>query len=483
MKEIPAALINSLKDVEGFNEESFLQVHSSGEQVTSIRINPFKESAIGNKQIATGNNPDISKPATNKQQTATNVPLTTNDQLSTKPIPWCATGKYLSKRPSFTLDPLFHAGAYYVQEASSMFIDHVLKQLFSEHTPGRVLDLCAAPGGKSTLLASALPTSFIVSNEVIKSRVTILAENISKWGSSNVVVTHNDPRHFQKFSGYFDLLVVDAPCSGSGLFRKDINAVNEWSEENVDICSMRQQRILADAIPAIKNNGYLIYSTCSYSKKEDEDICDWIVDNMGLEPVSIAIDPSWGIIATLSGKHNAPGYRFYPDKLAGEGFFIACFKQVNDVEEMDIPSGELQAISKAEKDLLRPWLKNIEQLEFFKQKETIIAFPREFKDDVSIAQAQLNVRKSGVAVGSIKGKDFIPHHELALSQIVNDDLPYLAVDYDNAIQYLKRKDLVADLPPKGWMLMKHEGLNLGWIKVLPNRINNYYPTEWRILKD
>jgi 16S rRNA C967 or C1407 C5-methylase (RsmB/RsmF family)/NOL1/NOP2/fmu family ribosome biogenesis protein len=450
---LPEPLIKSLKDVAGFNEEQFLKVHASGEQVTSVRFDPLKPTSTLNLNISAD-------------------------------VPWCASGKYLSERPSFTFDPSFHAGAYYVQEASSMFIDHIVKQLYSPvYFPKKILDLCAAPGGKSTLLASAFPESFIVSNEVIKSRVTILAENISKWGSSNVVVTHNEPRHFQQLKGYFDLMVVDAPCSGSGLFRKDIKAIDEWSEANVEMCSMRQQRILADAIPALNKDGYLIYSTCSYSKDEDENICDWIMENLHLEPLSIDIDPSWGIVETLSEKYRVPGYRFYPDKLGGEGFFVACFKQVNEVDEFDMDVKELQAISKAEKDILKPWFNTIDELDLFKQKETIIAYPKKFKNDVAIAQSKLNVRKSGVAAGVIKGKDFIPHHELALSHIVNKELPFVEVDYDNAIRYLKRKDLLIDLPTKGWTLVRYEELNLGWIKVLPNRINNYYPPEWRILKD
>ncbi|HEX8334866.1 MAG TPA: methyltransferase domain-containing protein [Segetibacter sp.] len=450
---LPTELIESLKNVSGFNEESFLEVHASGEQVTSVRLNPLKSASYSMLNIA-GN------------------------------VSWCSTGKYLTTRPSFTFDPSFHAGAYYVQDASSMFIDHILKQLYQQNSfPKKVLDLCAAPGGKSTLLASALSKSFIISNEVIKSRVTVLAENLSKWGSSNVVVTHNDPRHFQQLKGYFDLMVVDAPCSGSGLFRKDVNAIKEWSEANVEMCSMRQQRILADAIPSLKKDGYLIYSTCSYSKEENENVCDWIMENLHLEPLTIEIDSEWRIVETISEKYKVPGYRFYPDKLNGEGFFIACFKQPNDVDDFYLDAKELKSISRSEIEIIQPWFEDMNELEFLKQKETIIAYPKKFKEDIAFVQEKLNVRKSGVAAGVIKGKDFIPHHELALSHVVKGSLPFIDVDYDNAIRYIKRKDLNIELPAKGWMLVKYEGLNLGWIKVLPNRINNYYPPEWRILKD
>ena len=258
----------------------------------------------------------------------------------------------------------------------------LLKTLYQEKAhPERVLDLCAAPGGKSTLLAARLPNSFIVSNEVIKNRVTILAENMSKWGCLNAAVTHNDPADFKKLPGFFDLLVVDAPCSGSGLFRKDERAIDEWSEENVAHCSLRQQRILADVLPSLKTGGHLIYSTCSYSVAEDETICDWLVNEMGIQPVSIPVDPSWGIVETLSPDCQVPGYRFYPDKIKGEGFFLACFQQMNEVDEKEYYPGKMPAPSKAETQLVNLWLNTPDHFYLFKQKETIIALPEKWKNE------------------------------------------------------------------------------------------------------
>ncbi len=219
-----------------------------------------------------------------------------------------------------------------------------------------VLDLCAAPGGKSTLLASALPNSFIVSNEVIKTRVTVLAENISKWGSSSVVVSNNDPKDFKRLPAFFDLMVIDAPCSGSGLFRKDADAISEWSEANVQLCSMRQQRILADVTGSLQENGYLIYSTCSYSKEENEDICDWIVDEFQLSSIKMHVDRSWGIVETISLKHAAYGYRFYPDKVKGEGFFVACFQQTNFVDEYHSYQPSSTSLSKQELAIIQSWV-------------------------------------------------------------------------------------------------------------------------------
>ena len=266
-KGVPNELLLSLKGIEGFDEKSFIDVHENSRQVVSIRINPAKISA--------------------------------SPFPESKPIPWSSTGYYLPDRPSFTLDPLLHAGAYYVQEASGMFLEQCLKQTIDLSLPLKVLDLCAAPGGKSTLIQSFLSEeSLLVSNEVIKSRASILVENISKWGDENVIVTNNDPRDFSRLPGFFDVMVVDAPCSGSGLFRRDPGAIDEWSASAVETCAMRQQRILSDAYECLKQNGILIYSTCSYSPQENEDVCDWLLAEHNLTSLKISIKPEWNIVET-----------------------------------------------------------------------------------------------------------------------------------------------------------------------------------------
>ncbi|MCW3106760.1 MAG: methyltransferase [Segetibacter sp.] len=450
---LPQSLIDSLTGLPGFDKDTFINVHQNASQVTSIRVNPLKPT-----------------PAIN------DLPVERN-------VPWCETGRYLSERPSFTLDPVFHGGAYYVQEASSMFLDHVVKEIYKNETaPPRVLDLCAAPGGKSTLLATALPGSFIVSNEVIKTRVGVLAENISKWGSDHVIVTNNDPKDFKRLPGYFDLMVVDAPCSGSGLFRKDTNAIDEWSEANVEMCSLRQRRILTDTIGSLKENGYLIYSTCSYSIQEDEAICDWIVDEFDLQPVKIPVDLSWGIVEAISSKHAAPGYRFYPDKVQGEGFFIACFKQTNAVDNFYGYHNKVAVAAKQIQSIVEPFLKNPRDYLISDQKEIVIASLKKWEEEIATISKTLNVRKSGVAIGTVKGKDLIPHHELALSYLLAADIPYVHLEKGDALKYLRRQDLSLDIEKKGWTIFRYGDINLGWVKVLPNRVNNYYPTNWRILK-
>ena len=229
---LPNDLLNSLEGIKGFDKEAFVKVHESGEQVTSIRVNPFKSSMVNGQWSMS---PHIH-----------NSPLTIDDK-----IPWTAYGYYLSSRPSFTFDPLFHAGCYYVQDASSMFLEQALKQSVDLSAPLKILDLSAAPGGKSTHILSLISNnSLLVSNEVIRSRANVLKDNLVKWGCNNVIVTNNDPKDFQKLENYFDVIVVDAPCSGSGLFRREPEAIEEWSEQNVTLCSQRQQRILADVLPS-----------------------------------------------------------------------------------------------------------------------------------------------------------------------------------------------------------------------------------------
>ena len=459
-QQLPAALLASLQTVKGFDENAFKEIHRSGEQVTSIRLNPNK---IFNTQCSIFN-------------------------IQPEKIPWTSHGYYLSSRPSFTADPLFHAGAYYVQEASSMFLEEAIRQTCELSKPLRVLDLCAAPGGKSTLIQSIISSdSLLVSNEVIKTRVNILSENITKWGAANVVVTNNDPGNFQRLPEFFDLIIVDAPCSGSGLFRKDPEAIDEWSLNNVTLCSQRQQRILSDILPALKPGGILIYSTCSYSAAEDEDICDWLLSGIQYPVSSIPLQTKneWNIIETNSGKHNAYGYRFYPDKLKGEGFFIAAFKKEGTVmDEKNTTSKnkpQLQSLSKNEIEIIKPYCNNIDPLSFFKWQEEIIAIPSFLLNDLLLVQPLLYLKKAGVKIGTIIRNELIPDHEFALSKLPADSIPSIEVDKLTALQYLRRQDMIIDTGIKGWALIKFQHASLGWAKILSSRINNYYPKGWRIL--
>ncbi|MEO6150135.1 MAG: RNA methyltransferase, partial [Mucilaginibacter sp.] len=401
-----------------------------------------------------------------------------------KNVPWCADGYYLDARPSFTFDPLFHAGAYYVQEASSMFIDHIIKHIKPKEDTIKVLDLCAAPGGKSTLLSSALNSDdLLVANEIIKTRVPVLADNLNRWGAANTIVTNNDPKDFTRLKGFFDVILVDAPCSGSGMFRKDPAARNEWSEANVNLCHQRQERILADVLPALKQDGYLIYSTCSYSHRENEDILDWLCENFGLESVDIPVDEDWGITVSKSDKHKATGYRFYPGKVMGEGLFAACLRKTEDTGELSTyKNNAQQKLPAGEIDRIKAYINNPDDYYYFKVNDDWLAIGREHKESLNTLHKNLYIKKSGVRIGKFAGRDMIPDHELALTTIINKDaITETPLNYDEAIAYLRKDNINPNTTTQGWSLMTYEGLALGWAKLLPNRVNNYYPKELRIL--
>jgi 16S rRNA C967 or C1407 C5-methylase (RsmB/RsmF family)/NOL1/NOP2/fmu family ribosome biogenesis protein len=471
--QIPQQLIDSLDGIAGFDKQSFENVHAFPEQVTSIRINPFKKSMVNGDPMTIGWSIGCSP---------------THDSPLMTHVPWTEHGHYLSRRPSFTFDPLFHAGCYYVQEASSMFLEQALKQTIDLSKPIRILDLCAAPGGKSTHIQSLITKdSLLVSNEVIKSRANILKDNIIKWGNNNVVVTNNDPADFAKLENYFDVIVIDAPCSGSGLFRRDEEAIAEWSLNNVALCSQRQQRILADTWPALKPGGVLIYSTCSYSKKEDEEILDWIAnefapDSYRDDSLQLAVDKEWNILE-IKSQTGSYGYRFWPDKVKGEGFFIGCFRKAGEEENFSLRvKNKAEFATKKDISIVRPWLTESDHV-FVKHNNIVYAIPSALAADVNLLLTTLRVQYSGIIVGEIFGDKMAPAHALAMSNLVNKTIPHTVTDYENAIQYLKKKEFNAGTKDIGWQLVKYEGFNLGWIKVLANRSNNYYPKELRILKD
>lgn len=482
---LPKELLSSLEGVKGFDRTAFEKVHEDGSRVTSIRWNPAKMPVMqGGGGIIGGK------------------------------VPWSTMGYYLAERPSFTFDPLFHAGAYYVQEASSMFLEQALRQAVDLSRPLRVLDLCAAPGGKSTLIQSLLSdNSLLVSNEVIKTRVNVLEENMVKWGGANGVITSNDPRDFSRMENYFDVIVVDAPCSGSGLFRRDAEAIGEWSAANVALCHQRQQRILADCWPALKQDGVLIYSTCSYSQAENEDILDWMIDSLQAAGIVLQVEKDWNIIET-SGCKGGWGYRFYPDKLKGEGFFITCVrkqdggefvypgnrrqggdrqrpdkkgydKQGGNKQVSNRPGADKQSadkLTKQDEEGVRSWIREDAPVFLFSHNDHVYCLPEHLKDDLSYLQANCYLKRAGIMTGKLAGKDFVPGHELAVSVLIRRDLPAIALSRADAIQFLRKEDIRPEGEHRGWALVQYEGQNLGWIKALGNRANNYYPKEWRILK-
>lgn len=452
---LPQEFLESIKGITGFRQEAFEQVHQSGEQVTSVRLNPGKTMNV----------------------------LPAGFAAAAQQIPWTSMGYYLDERPSFTFDPLFHAGVYYVQEASSMFLEQAIRQLCPESQTFKALDLCAAPGGKSTHLLSLLPVnSLLVSNEVIRSRAAVLKDNIIKWGSANVVVTNNDPKDFASLESFFDLIVVDAPCSGSGLFRRDPEAIGEWSLNNVQLCSQRQQRILADGWPALKEGGLLVYSTCSYSKEEDEDIMDWISLELGAENCTLATAPEWGILETGSAGGNK-GYRFWPDKVKGEGFFLACFRKTNGEQEVRIKTRKQpDTASRSEKEMTAKWM-NTSGKVLIKHQQTVYAWPEDQFNEYSFLLEKMRVQYSGVKAGELMRDKLVPDHALAMSGLMLPSLRRIELPREEAIRYLQRKEIRLAGESPGWALACYTGKTLGWLNILPGRVNNYYPKELRILRD
>lgn len=448
MAKLPPELLSGLKGAKGFDPEKFEAIHNTVPP-TSVRIHPEKGGDyFSDKQV----------------------------------VPWCDTGRYLEERPVFTLDPAFHAGAYYVQEASSMFLHHAISSLTAERKGLRVLDLCAAPGGKSTLIASLLDkTSLLVSNEVIRSRASILEENMSKWGYMNTWVTCNAPKDLGKLKGYFDIIVVDAPCSGSGLFRKDEAAIDEWSTDNVALCSQRQQKILADVMPALKEGGTLIYSTCSYSTEEDEDILEWLAADFELATMKIPLEKEWGVVEVETEEKHMYGYRFYPYHLSGEGFFIAALQKQSEQKEMKegkYKSAHDLAVYKQSSFLLESsnWL-------CLSHNDEYRAIYIEQEKDYHLLKGSVFFRKLGLGLGTPIKKQWLPSHDVALSIDKSKSLPAIELDRSQALKYLKKEE--ADLPDmeKGWYMVSYNGLGLGWLKNVGGRYNNYLPKHWRIRMD
>ncbi len=396
-------------------------------------------------------------------------------------ISWTESGYYLKERPSFTLDPVFHAGAYYVQEASSMFLEQALKQSVDLTASLRVLDLCAAPGGKSTHLLNLISEdALLISNEVIRSRASILSENIQKWGSANVVVTNNDPEHFQKLSGFFDVMVVDAPCSGEGLFRKDAAAMNEWSEDNVALCSQRQRRILSDVWPALKENGILIYCTCTFSEEENENNLAWMSSGHDVEFIELAV-ASFPGIETIR-KEGTVGYRFYPHNVNGEGFFISVMRKKNTQQPVRARGKKVfNTPSKKVLEQLDHWVKSSKQFRFLQQDDLILMLPALHYEEIEFLSQQLHIVSKGTAVAEVKHEKLIPEHAFALSvHLDRSHFKVIDLTLEQALAYLRKENLMLAEGERGFALVAYQNYPIGWVNLLGNRINNLYPSSWRI---
>jgi 16S rRNA C967 or C1407 C5-methylase (RsmB/RsmF family)/NOL1/NOP2/fmu family ribosome biogenesis protein len=442
MSAFPPDFINSLKHIPGFNEDAFVKAHEKPAP-TSIRVNPFKKTPL-------------------------------NFEFSGK-VPWAGDAFYLEERPVFTADPLFHAGCYYVQEASSMFIEQALKQLVNFDKEIFALDLCAAPGGKSTILSSLLSEkSVLVANEVVKNRADVLTYNLAKWGNCNHIVTNNETSSFSNLKGIFDVVVVDAPCSGSGLFRKQEDAPNEWSLYAVEQCSIRQRKILEDILPVLSQDGHLVYSTCSYSSSENEEIVKWLIAEHGLEMVPVKLEEEWGIEDT------GFGYRFYPYNLEGEGFFCCVLRSPGTGHPNLSRKNSFKEVSKTEKAIISEFIDLKEYHHLILHNEEYKILNNNCLYLINSIKNDLYFKSVGTPIGGIKHDELIPHHFLSLSNHLKTSVESLELTDDESIKYLKKEDLKFPGISKGLKLFTNKGFGIGWGKNLGTRINNYLPSHFQI---
>ena len=402
--------------------------------------------------------------------------------LSLSVVPWAGAGCYLESRPVFTADPLFHAGCYYVQEASSMFVEQVVRQ----HVDGsiRALDLCAAPGGKSTHLLALLPQgSMLVSNEPMPLRAQVLAENVTKWGNASSVVTKNEPADFAPFRNFFDFVLVDAPCSGEGMFRKDSFAVEQWSVSNVESCAKRQRDIVADIWESLRPGGLMVYSTCTFNREENEDCVEWIANELGAEILEVKVPDDWNITGSLTTE-DLPVYRFIPGYTSGEGLFMAVLRKDGfaAVAQPRLPRFQ-QAPAKIKGEVAK-WIVGPERFDFVMQGDTVVAMPKEHTAAMLALQQKLRVLHAALPLAEVKNNKLLPLHALAMSTELNvSAFNTVELEREKALAYLHREALLFADAPIGHLLLTYKGTPVGFVKNIGNRANNLYPAEWRIRKN
>lgn len=385
-------------------------------------------------------------------------------------VPWCENGFYLNERPSFTLDPLFHAGTYYPQEAGSMYIDAILRILDLPENP-IVLDACASPGGKSTLIASFLEgKGLLLSNEIIRSRAEILNENVSKWGYDNCFVSCNDTKAFSSMNAAFDVVLIDAPCSGEGMFRKDPNARLEWTEESAANCAVRQTEILENIWPSINSGGYLIYSTCTFNPAENE---EQIRDFLSYNEAELVALPQFENITYFEKNFGA---QFIPGKIEAEGFYCVVLKKLDEEREFKYKAKEMKTL-----DLkLISFLEIPETKHVWQEEGTVFTTSRSNFEFYQKWKSKLYWMKKGIELGTVIKNKFIPDIQLALCHMLEPKFPKLLVTREEALHFLKGDVFPIATEEKGYHVIQFENVNLGFVNHLGNRFNNLYPKHWRI---
>lgn len=411
-------------------------------------------------------------------------PYKTLEAPAGKAVPWNRYGRYLPVRPSFTADPLFHAGAYYVQEASSMFVEHIVRSV-PEDERRRILDVCAAPGGKSTIYSTlAGAEGIVVANETVRPRALSLADNIRKWGIGNTIVTNNDPLHLAGLREWFDIVAVDAPCSGEGMFRKNTDARAQWSRDNVDMCAERQRHILSDAWEALRPGGLLIYSTCTFNRQENEDNVAWMSEQFDCEDAAPTVPAEWNIQETVAGGIGC--FRFWPHRLAGEGFFAAAIRKGGQKGRPVKPKARKPLLAETTKNEaleLAQWVGQPELMRFARIGDNLYGYYEASFAEMRMAAEYLNTIHSGVCMGQLFGRSLKPDHSLAMFHDVNRRaVPVTDLALPDALRYLRKEELpTASIACDGINLVTFQSHPIGWAKKVASRINNLYPKSQMIL--
>lgn len=448
---LPTAFVERMRRLLGDDYDAFELALQETPSV-SLRLNPLKPIVFAGDEIAAA------------------------DEI----VPWCALGRYLRERPAFTFDPLLHAGTYYVQEAASMFVEQVVRRYVASKVVA--LDLCAAPGGKSTHLLSVLPEgSLLVSNETIRSRSRILGENIAKWGATNCVVTCADPKEFGQMTHGFDLIVADLPCSGEGMFRKAPAARAEWSVDNVRLCAARQRRIVHDVWHALRPGGLFVYCTCTFNTEENEENLRYLADTFGAEVLPVDVPETWGISAAMGGE--LPVSRFFPHRARGEGFCLAVLRKRDDEARAVRKKSRRRPTNMTTPEEMKEWIVSAEEYVFEAAKGGgVRAVPKAFHETVTALEEHVQVLAAGVSVGEVKGKDVVPSAALALSAALRREaFKKVELSLDEALRYLRRETLTLQVDvPRGFVLATYRNVPLGFLKHLGTRANNLFPDEWRI---
>ncbi len=475
MRELPEKFVKMLK---GLRLEDLADSLRCGEPAVSIRINQRKAS----HHDMNGGKPELAESADSA-------------------VPWCPTGYYLPERPAFTLDPAFHQGRYYVQEASSMFHRYIVKTLLKMRNELSIakcdeqvalLDACAAPGGKTTAVIDALPDgSIVVANEYIPARAAILRENAIKWGFPGIIITRGDTCDLGKLTSTFDIVMADVPCSGEGMMRKDQDAVAQWSEGLIAECADRQWIIINNLWNALRPGGYLIYSTCTFNRQENEEMVSRIISELGGESVNIPIDDSWGISNAIDSPHHC--YRFLPGKVRGEGLFASVIRkngEISSTARFERPSKGKSKNTKGDKaksdekliKMASGWVNNNGSMDIYVDAERVTAFPKSYARLLKAVKERVDVIHEGILIGTIKGKDLIPSQSLAMSLDINTgSFDHFDLSRDEALHYLHGDALtLPETVKRGFILLTYENRPLGFVKNLGNRSNNLYPAAWRI---